>query len=140
MRAQRSESGFRVYTYADLQRLQNIIALKFIGLPLKRICAVLDGDKRDIGCELRSQIAALEEKKHRLEMTINTVRSAEAALRSGDTPCLRHIIEVMEMQCDHQWILPHFSECARQRVQDRLKSMTAGKMVRTPARVDCAGR
>jgi hypothetical protein len=98
--------------------------LKFIGLPLKQICTVLGRDNRDLGCALRSQIAALEEKKRRLEMTINTVRSAEAALQSGDTPCLRHIIEVMEMQNDHQWILQHFSEGARQRVRDRLTLMT----------------
>jgi DNA-binding transcriptional MerR regulator len=124
LRAQRNSSGFRVYTYADLERLENIVALKFIGLPLKQICAVLGGDKRDLGCALRSQIAALEEKKCRLEMTINTVRSAEAALRSGDTPGLRQIIEVMEMQNDHQWIVQHFSDGARQRVQDRLTSMT----------------
>jgi hypothetical protein len=30
----------------------------------------------------------------------------------------------MEMQNDHQWILPHFSDGTRQRVQDRLTSMT----------------
>jgi MerR family transcriptional regulator, thiopeptide resistance regulator len=123
LRAHRNESGFRVYTYADLERLENIIALKFIGLPLKQIRVVLDGDKRDLSCALRSQISTLEEKKRRLEMTINTVRSAETALRSGDKPSLKHIIEVMEMQNDCGWILQHFSNGARRRVEDRLASM-----------------
>jgi DNA-binding transcriptional MerR regulator len=122
--AQRNESGFRVYTSADLERLENIIALKFIGLPLKQIRAVLGGDKRDLGCALRSQISAMEEKKRCLEIAIDAVRSAEAALRSGGKPCLKHIIEVMEMQNDHGWILQHFSEDIRPRVQRRLASIS----------------
>ena len=121
--AQRNESGFRLYTSADLERLENIIALKFIGLPLKQIRAVLGGNNRDLGCALRSQISALEEKKRQLEIAIDVVRSAEAALRSGDKPCLKHIIEVMQMQDDHGWILQHFSEDTRPRVQGRLASI-----------------
>jgi MerR family transcriptional regulator, thiopeptide resistance regulator len=127
LRAQRNESGFRIYTDADLERLENIIALKFIGLPLKQIGTLLGGDNRDLSCALRSQLAALEEKKRHLETTINTVRSAEAALRAGKTPSLRQIIEVMEMQNDHEWILQHFSHGARQRVQDRLTLMTSAR-------------
>ena len=125
LRAHRNQSGFRVYTDADFERLENIIALKFIGLPLKQIRVVLGGDKQELGCALRTQLGALEEKKRRLEAVINTVRSAEAALRSGGAPCLRQIIEVMEMQNDHEWILQHFSHDARQRVQDRLTFMTS---------------
>jgi DNA-binding transcriptional MerR regulator len=124
LRAQRNESGFRVYTAADLERLENIIALKFIGLPLKQIRAVLGGDKRDLGCALQAQISALEEKKRRLELAIDSVRSAAAALRSGGEPCLKEIIEVMEMQSDFGWFVRHFSEDARRRVQERLASMT----------------
>jgi MerR family transcriptional regulator, thiopeptide resistance regulator len=124
LRAQRNESGFRIYTIADLERLENIIALKYIGLPLKEIRAVLGGDKRDLGCALQFQIAALEEKKRCVELTISAVRAAQAALRSGAKPCLKNIIEVMEMQQDHRWILQHFSDSARERVQDQLTSMT----------------
>jgi DNA-binding transcriptional MerR regulator len=125
LRAHRNRSGFRVYTDADLERLENIIALKFIGLPLKQIRTVLGGNKLELGCALRTQLGALEEKKRRLEAVIDTVRSAESALRSGATPCLRTIIEVMEMQNDHEWILQYFNHAARQRVQDRLASMTS---------------
>ena len=125
LRAHRNQSGFRVYTDAHLERLENIIALKFIGLPLKQIRAVLGGNKLELGCALRTQLGALEEKKRRLEAVINAVRSAEAALRSGGTPCLKQIIEAMEMQNEHEWILQHFSHDARQRVQDRLTLMTS---------------
>lgn len=128
LKAQRNENGFRIYSYADLERLENIIALKFIGLPLKQISVVLGGDKRDLGCALRSQVRALEEKKRRLDMTIKMVRSAEAVLRSGGAPCLRHIIEVIEMQTDdHQWILQHFNNGARPRVEEKLILMAPAR-------------
>jgi DNA-binding transcriptional MerR regulator len=123
LKARRTGNGFRVYTPADLELLENIIALKFIGLPLKQIQAVLGGNERDLGCALRSQISALEEKKRRLEIAINAVRSAESALVSGDKPCLKHIIEVMEMQYDYGWILQHFRGDVQSRVQDRLASV-----------------
>jgi len=124
LRAQRNQSGFRVYTDADLERLENVIALKFIGLPLKQIRAVLGGNNLDFGSALRSQLAALEQRKCRLEAAIKAVRSAEAALRSGAAPCLRQIIEVMEMQNDYDWILKHFSHGARQRAEEILTSIT----------------
>lgn len=127
LRAQRNHSGFRVYTYADLERLENIIALKFIGLPLKQIRAVVSGDNQDLSNALRSQLAALEEKKRRLEMTINAVRLAETALRTGYTPSLRQVIEVIEMQNDHDWILQHFSPETRPRVQSRLTSTSPAR-------------
>jgi hypothetical protein len=89
---------------------------------------VLAGDNRSLSCALRSQISALEEKKRRIEITIDAVRSAEAALRSGHKPCLKHIIEVMEMQNDYGWILQHFSDEARPRAEDRLASIAPGTL------------
>jgi hypothetical protein len=98
------------------------VQINEISLPLKQIRAVVAGDKQDLGRALRSQISALEEKKRRLEVTIDTVRATEATLRSGGKPCLKHIIKVIEMQNDDGWILQHFSEDTRLRVHDRLAS------------------
>jgi DNA-binding transcriptional MerR regulator len=39
LKPQRSAAGYRTYTARDLERLEQIIALKFIGLPLKKIRA-----------------------------------------------------------------------------------------------------
>ena len=41
----RSETGYRVYRECDLERLEQIVALKFLGLPLKQIRAVLERTK-----------------------------------------------------------------------------------------------
>ena len=44
LRARRTEAGYRVYRESDLERLEQIVALKFVGLPLKRIKTLLDRD------------------------------------------------------------------------------------------------
>ena len=37
----RTEAGYRVYSARDLETLEQIIALKFLGLPLKKIAEVM---------------------------------------------------------------------------------------------------
>ena len=125
LRPQRNRNGFRIYTPADLERLQHIVALKFIGLPLKQIRTVLNmPDNRDLASVLQCQISALEQKKRRLELALEAVRSAESALRLGGKPCLKHILEVMNMEGDYDWILRHFSSETQPRVENRLAELT----------------
>ena len=38
----RTEAGYRVYAERDLVRLEQIVALKFLGLPLRQIKALLE--------------------------------------------------------------------------------------------------
>jgi DNA-binding transcriptional MerR regulator len=126
LKAQRNASGFRIYSSTDLEQLETIIALKFIGLPLDVIREVLKRDGDDFATVLRTQITALEEKKRRLQIAIEAIRTAEATLASGGRPDLKHIVEVIEMQNDQDWMLRHFNESARPRVIDRLVSLTKG--------------
>ena len=37
LKAARSQAGYRLYAERDLERLEQIIALKFLGVPLKQI-------------------------------------------------------------------------------------------------------
>lgn len=127
LKARRDSNGFRVYTHSDLERLQAIVSLKLIGLPLAEIRSVLDGDRRDLVRAFGLQQSALEEKMRRLQIAIDTLRDAEAVLRSGGDPDLRHIIEVIQMQHDHDWILQHFADSARRGAQQVLTSRSAAQ-------------
>ena len=42
LKPQRALSGYRLYVERDLERLEQIVALKFLGFPLQEIKAVLD--------------------------------------------------------------------------------------------------
>src|SRR5215213_4243066 len=61
-------SGYRLYGARDFARLQQIVTLKFIGLPLKRIGEILDRDSFDLSTALRLQREMLGEKRRQLEM------------------------------------------------------------------------
>ena len=51
----RTEAGYRLYGERDFGRLQQIVTLKFIGLPLRQIKDLLDGSDLDLAATLRLQ-------------------------------------------------------------------------------------
>ena len=62
LRPQKTDAGYRLYAEKDLERLEQIIALKFLGLPLKQMKVVLlDPKALDLVDALRLQRAVLEE-------------------------------------------------------------------------------
>jgi len=62
MKPARNGAGYRLYRLADLARLQQIVALKSVGLPLKHIRALLDRDPLPLIATFRQQRAVLEDK------------------------------------------------------------------------------
>ena len=51
----RTEAGYRLYGDRDLVRLEQILALKFIGFPLREIRRLLKRDAKDLPGALRRQ-------------------------------------------------------------------------------------
>ena len=101
LQPQRSGAGYRLYTDRDLERLEQILALKFLGLPLKDIRAALERTGQTLPEALRTQRRALEEKQELLTRAIRVIRSAETKIRPGepaDAAILKTIIEVIHMQ------------------------------------------
>jgi DNA-binding transcriptional MerR regulator len=96
----RSSAGYRLYADRHLERLEQILALKFLGLPLKEIRAALDRTPRELPQALRMQRRALLEKQDRVGRAIRAIEAAERAIESGGAPDepLRKLIEVMRMQ------------------------------------------
>jgi len=109
----RTEAGYRVYCERDLEILEQIIALKFLGLPLKDIGAVLKRPALTWRDTLRMQRQALEERQERLSRTIRVIRAAENAIESGkpaDPATLKKIIEVIDMQESISAMKKYYSE------------------------------
>ncbi len=99
--AKRTISGYREYFESDLERLEQIVALKYLGLPLKQIKVLLDRPALTLPDALRAQRHALEEKRRTLDCAIRAIQSAEASLKPGEPAnpaLLRTIIEVINMQ------------------------------------------
>src|SRR5947208_1142864 len=70
----------------ELERLEQIVALKFIGIPLKRIKAMLDRDTDALADALRLQRTVLEEKRRLLDHAIQAIRAAEQSFVDGGRP------------------------------------------------------
>lgn len=106
----RTGSGYRMYAERDLERLEQIIALKFLGFPLKQIKAVLDRAALELPDALRLQRKALEERQELLSRAVRAIRAAEETLEPGkpaDPALLKRIIEAIDMQND-VWIMKKY--------------------------------
>ncbi len=122
LRAKRNGSGYRLYAACDLERLEHIVALKFLGVPLKQIKTLLGKQPFELPEALRLQRRVLEEKRRLLDTAIAAIQNAETALRSGqpsDAALLKRIIEVIEMQSDTEWAEKYYSEEARAKIEER---------------------
>src|SRR5262245_56858976 len=75
----RTVSGWRIYRQDEIERLSAILALKQLGLPLKRIGDLLRGNS-DLATALELQEAALVDAKSETEAALKLVRAARARL------------------------------------------------------------
>src|SRR5437870_13174272 len=70
LKPRRADTGYRLYRLCDLERLEQIVALKFLGIPLKQIKTLLDHDPLTLPNALRMQRRVLEEKRRILDSAI----------------------------------------------------------------------
>jgi DNA-binding transcriptional MerR regulator len=109
----RTPSGYRLYGERDFARLQQVLTLKFIGLPLKEIKELLNRKTLDLAGVLRLQRDILEARRRQLEMALQAVERAEvAATKSGgpDWEAFRKIVEVITMQQDYEWVKNYYTQ------------------------------
>ena len=124
LKPRRSVSGYRLYTTGDLTRLEQIVTLKFIGLPLKQIRSMLGAKAASFPDALRIQRRVLEHKRRLLDRAISAIRQAESATTGGRIPevrVLKNIIEVIEMQENENWTAQYYSKSAQAKIKERQK-------------------
>ena len=134
--ARRTRAGYRLYGGRDVARLEQIIALKFIGLPLKEIKAVLDRNALDLATTLRLQREIISRKRVHLDRAIAAIERAErmiGARGEADLDAFKQIIEVINMENDMNWMMQYYSEEARQKIAERAKDWTPEKQAKAEA-------
>jgi MerR family transcriptional regulator, thiopeptide resistance regulator len=126
LKPKRTRAGYRAYSIRDLETLEQIVALKFIGVPLKKIPILRRAGGGALAAALRAQRATLEEKKQLLDQAIHALSEVEAQLvagKEGDASLFRKIIEVIEMQNNtDQWRKKYDSLV--QAKMDRLRALS----------------
>src|SRR5262249_34305224 len=116
--ATRSGAGYRLYQLKDLERIEQIVALKFLGMPLAEISSVLDREPLSLGEALARQRVGLLEKRRLLDRALEAISEAERAMNQGKPTALilRRIIGAIEMQNNSDWMMKYYSPQARAKI------------------------
>jgi len=115
LKPQRGGSGYRLYRMGDLERLEQIAALKFLGIPLEEIKLLLKRGPLSLAGSLHMQREALAEKRRLIDRAVVAIEAAEKAIQSGqttDAAILRKIIEVIDMQPQENFMRKYYTEQA----------------------------
>jgi DNA-binding transcriptional MerR regulator len=130
LKPQRGSSGFRVYDLKDLERLEQIAALKFLGIPLAEIKLLLKRGPLTLADSLHMQREALAEKRKLIDRAVVAIEAAEKVIQAGqthagqtetgqtqlgqttDASILRKIIEVIDMQPQENFMRKYYSDQA----------------------------
>lgn len=121
LKPKRTRAGYRLYEDRDLERLEQIVALKFLGLDLKQIKTLLD-HAPDLTDALRRQRSVLEEKRRLLDSAIGAIREAELAVEPGkrlDSALLRKINTAIGNQAEPDWMMQY---CKDEETRVKLKA------------------
>src|ERR1041385_4337062 len=125
--SERNRSGYRLYGERDLVRLQQIATLKFIGLSLKQIKDVLNGNDLDLPATLSLQRRLLTDKRRQIELALRAIEEAERSMgqnRGPDWAALKKIIEVMEMEINKDWMKKYYSDEAQAKIAQKAANFT----------------
>ena len=76
----RSDAGYRLYSQRDLAQLEQIVVLKFLGLPLKSIGKLLKSEPGSLRDVLERQHKVLAERRLELDRTIAAIHAAGTTL------------------------------------------------------------
>src|SRR5579863_7124880 len=112
LKPQRGNSGFRLYRMEDLEQ---IAALKFLGIPLREIKLLLKHGPLTLADSLHMQREALAEKRRLIDRAVIAIEAAEKVIQTGqttDASILRKIIEVIDMQPQENFMRKYYSEQA----------------------------
>lgn len=121
----RSDAGYRLYRDRDLARLEQIVVLKFLGLPLRQIGRLLKRES-PLAETLRRQQHVLAVKRQQLDAAIGAIERAERSLRPGnhaepDWDLFVQIVREIEMQNETAWSKKYYSPEAQAAIEERRK-------------------
>jgi DNA-binding transcriptional MerR regulator len=119
----RTEAGYRQYTDADFFRLQQILALKFLGFALEEIKYCLQVGPTSLKEALALQKAMMREKRRQLESVIQAITRAETLLDGNghDWEAIIQVIEVMHMEETNDWRKKYFTDEQLKQMDDLSK-------------------
>ncbi len=115
----RTEAGQRFYGEMDYARLQQILTLKLIGLPLGDIKNLLTTDRIGLQDLLERQKRVLAKQARQLTQVVQAIEQAQKAMQSARQPDLEtfiHIIKAINMHTESNWLGQFVSDEQQQKL------------------------
>ncbi|HKU68070.1 MAG TPA: MerR family transcriptional regulator [Candidatus Baltobacteraceae bacterium] len=124
--AARSDSGYRLYGEAELERLEQILALRFVGFRLEHIKELLAGPKWPLVVALRMQREIIAQQMRKLDAATQAIEQAESTLIADESAdrwkVLCNIIEALRMENDYNWTQNYYNDAAREKLEEMRKN------------------
>ena len=131
--AERTEIGYRLYGERELERLEQIVALRFVGFSLHDIKELLAAQPLPLIVALRMQREIVRTRRNQLDQALRAIERAEAAI-DGDVAdarweTLRAIIEVMKVDNgDWTWTKNYYSAQAQAKIDERAATISKAEL------------
>ncbi|TMC21834.1 MAG: MerR family transcriptional regulator [Chloroflexi bacterium] len=118
-----TEAGYRLYTDEDFFRLQQILALKFLGFSLEEIKRCLQVGPTGLPEVLALQKAMLQEKREQIDAIIRAITETEELLDTNqyDWHAIIKVIQVMQMEQTNDWQKKYFTDEQLQQMEELSK-------------------
>lgn len=139
--AHRSERGYRLYCYEDLGRLERILVLRYLGLSLREINALLntpvDRGPEPLTLTLARQSAILRERREGVDRVLRTIDNAQ---KRGHDPAeaewslYQTILKEIQMQETTDWRAKYYSPEAFEALRSHRAAMTTEQKIDAGAR------
>lgn len=124
--AKRTDTGYRLYGEAELERLEQIMALRFVGFRLDHIKELLQGPKWPLVVALRMQREIVAQQKRKLETALAAIDEAAVTLEADESAdrwkMLCTIIEAFKMEDDYNWTKNYYNEAAQSKIEEMRKN------------------
>ena len=126
----RTAADYRLYGLSDLERLEQVVALRFLGLSLRQIKALLDREPLRLPDALQVQLKILEEKKQLLDRAIGAIRDGVTGVQPDKPALLKKIIGAIKMQNSVDFREKYFSREAWAKLTKLKEQSTPGSRLR----------
>jgi len=115
-----TEAGYRLYTDGDFLRLQQILALKFLGFSLAEIKRCLQVGPTVLREALALQRAMMQERREQLDAIIQAIDETQSLLQTNQQEWVSivRVIRVMQMSQTNDWRKKYFSDEQLQQIED----------------------
>lgn len=125
----RSKNGYRSYSHADVERLQQILLYRSMGLELSEIGRMLESPDYEAAAALRNHLHILIARKTQLDMLIDTVRKTVESLEGGSEMTDEERFEGLKRETIAQNEQAYGAE-ARKRFGDKVVDEANAKLMR----------